>query len=602
MNTAVSRPLARAQACLARRDLCGAEQAIAPLIRAGLDSQAPVVAMLGLIRLNQARLSDAAGLLAKAHAIFPGDPMVALNLGRALAGLGRVAEAETAMRSALGLRRDWAEAHFELGQLLHHAGRLDEAETQFQTVLRLMPELAHAKLALGTVLTDQGRPAEAEELLRRALAETGDAALKAQINLQLATALLRQRKDSEALTAVDAADATSPSPRTALRRANALQNLGRHEEALAVFRALLSRAPGDPGLHHDYNALLHRLGRDDEFLQSYDRAPASRPLLLGKAHFLIQTGRLAEAHAIYAALAARDPGDMVASLGAARVLSRTGRAAEADAILATLLTRPGIASGAFVQAAETALLAGDPQKAAHLCEEGLTRAPANGAFLAILAIAWRMLEDEREEMLCGYDTFVRAFDLEPPPGFADMGEFNAQLDAALDRLHPNTREFLDQSLRGGTQTSDNLFAAGLPLVEKLKTRTDEAVARYIAEMPTDAGHPFLSRRTGGFRYAGSWSSRLRNGGFHINHVHPQGWISSCYYVALPAAVAQDRQGWIKFGEPQLDIALKRPIRRAIQPAPGRLVLFPSYLWHGTIPFQDAVARTTIAFDVAPARQ
>jgi len=30
------------------------------------------------------------------------------------------------------------------------------------------------------------------------------------------------------------------------------------------------------------------------------------------------------------------------------------------------------------------------------------------------------------------------------------------------------------------------------------------------------------------------------------------------------------------------------------------VLFPSYLWHGTIPFRDTAARTTIAFDVTPA--
>jgi len=80
-----------------------------------------------------------------------------------------------------------------------------------------------------------------------------------------------------------------------------------------------------------------------------------------------------------------------------------------------------------------------------------------------------------------------------------------------------------------------------------------------------------------------------------------GWISSCYYVAVPDAVKDEssRQGWIKFGEPSLDVALKNPIRRAIQPAPGRLVLFPSYMWHGTVPFRDKSARTTIAFDVVP---
>jgi tetratricopeptide (TPR) repeat protein len=36
-----------------------------------------------------------------------------------------------------------------------------------------------------------------------------------------------------------------------------------------------------------------------------------------------------------------------------------------------------------------------------------------------------------------------------------------------------------------------------------------------------------------------------------------------------------------------------------KPRPDRLVLFPSYMWHGTIPFHDAQPRTTIAFDVVP---
>jgi hypothetical protein len=70
---------------------------------------------------------------------------------------------------------------------------------------------------------------------------------------------------------------------------------------------------------------------------------------------------------------------------------------------------------------------------------------------------------------------------------------------------------------------------------------------------------------------------------------------------VPDAVKDETaiQGWIKFGEPAFDVALKQPIRRAIQPAQGRLVLFPSYTWHGTVPFHDRAARTTIAFDVVP---
>jgi hypothetical protein len=38
----------------------------------------------------------------------------------------------------------------------------------------------------------------------------------------------------------------------------------------------------------------------------------------------------------------------------------------------------------------------------------------------------------------------------------------------------------------------------------------------------------------------------------------------------------------------------------IRPEVGQLVLFPSYLWHGTVPFDDAAPRITVAFDAVPA--
>jgi hypothetical protein len=135
----------------------------------------------------------------------------------------------------------------------------------------------------------------------------------------------------------------------------------------------------------------------------------------------------------------------------------------------------------------------------------------------------------------------------------------------------------------------------------LRKRIDTAVADYVARMPDDESHPLLSRRRAQFEYAASWSSRLRDCGFHTNHVHPKGWISSAYYVAVPDAADDTvaKEGWIKFGEPNFPCGLRDPIRRTVQPRPGLLVLFPSYMWHGTIPFHSQQARTTIAFDVVP---
>ena len=601
-STVIQHVLTTATNALQSGNLMVAEIALAPFFSGKLPANPDLLNIAGTLRMNQGRLGEAAGLFNQAVIAVPRDPIFAFNLGLTLSRLGRIEEAETALRATLEHKPDFVQAFFELGALLHRTGRLDEAEKNIRQVLKLTPVLPHADLALAAILVDAGRPSEAETAARKGLAAAADRGLKAKLYLQLAQALRRQRKDTEALAALDSAEAIDAAlPGLARHRAETLQNLDRFDEAVAIFEKEIARAPTDAGLHLDYNALLYQLGRSGDYLKSYDLGPESRELLLGKAYLLAREKRHAEAHAIYAQLQARDPGDRLAVIGAAEVTTMMGRHAEALALFEAVLARHGKEAGLLSIAARPALLSGDPQKAAWLCEQGLANTPNNASCLAMLSIASRMMEDGRDEALNGYDTLVRSFDLEPPEGFSDMASFNAELNASLDRLHPKSREFIDQSLRGGTQTPGHLFPTGLPLVAKLKQRIDEAVARYIAELDENAGHPLLSRRAERFRYSGSWSSRLHDSGFHVNHIHPDGWISSCYYVSVPEAVKDEtaKQGWIKFGEPALDVVLKYPVRRTIQPVPGRLVLFPSYMWHGTVPFHDKAARTTIAFDVVP---
>lgn len=600
-RTAIAHVLATATNALQTGNLTAAETALAPFFRQQLPANSDLANIAGTLRMAQGRPGEAAELFKLAVKGAPRESTFTFNLGLALARLGRNEEAEPALRAALKGNRDFVPALFELGALLHRTGRLEEAEGNFRQVLKLSGRNPHADLALTAILVDAGRPAEAEAAARSGLLAATEKRLKAQLYLQLAQALRRQRKDAEALDALDHAQTADASlPGLAHHRAETLQNLNRFDEALAILEKEIARTPADPGLQLDYNALLYQLGRTADFLKSYDRGPESRELLLGKAFLLAREKRYGEAHAIYERLRGRAPDDRLATIGAAQVMTSMGRHGEALALFESVLTRHADPK-LFSLAAEPALLSNDPQKAAWLCEQGLAMAPDSGACLAMLSIASRMLGDGRDEMLNDYSRLVRSFDLEPPDGFADMASFNAELNASLDRLHPKSREVIDQSLRGGTQTPGHLFPAGLPLVSKLKQRIDEAVARYIAELQEDETHPFLSRRRSDFRYSGSWSSRLHDSGFHVNHFHPDGWISSCYYVSVPAAVEDETamQGWIKFGQPAIDAPLENPIRRSIRPAAGRLVLFPSYTWHGTVPFKDKAARTTIAFDVVP---
>jgi tetratricopeptide (TPR) repeat protein len=596
-----ARALQQAAQFIDRGEAEMAERALAPLLASPeLAAHPDVLHVLGLIRCRQGRDGEGAGLLERSLKALPNQPQVHLNLGRTLARLGRTEEALATLRAAVKLKPDFAEALHLMASLQHQARQLEEAQGTCRKLLRLKPADAAAKLTLGAVLCDAQRLPEAETVLRRALAEAPPRPLEAALRRNLATVQGRLGKHAPALDEIMRAQTLEPSPALEAHRAELLQRMGRFDEAADAYRALLAKDPGNPALHQNLNDLLYRLKREDEYLKSYDRAPRSPALLQGKATMLMHRQRAVEALAVYEEMQARDPDDAHAISGRASALVLLGRHAEAVTLFETLAAR--LSDPSLMAAAAVAQMHnGDPKRALELCEKGLAAAPGDQGCLAAMGIAWRMLGDDRDEWLNGYDRFVRVFDLEPPDGFSSMADFNAELAAQLESLHPRTREYLTQSLRQGTQTPDHLFGTGIDLVDRLQARLAGAVARYVEDLPPDDSHPFLSRNSGGFRFSGSWSSRLSRDGFHVNHLHPDGWISSCYYVAVPEAVKDESQkpGWIKFGEPSFAPGLKDPIRRAVQPAPGRLVLFPSHMWHGTIPFHDEAVRTTIAFDAVP---
>jgi hypothetical protein len=210
--------------------------------------------------------------------------------------------------------------------------------------------------------------------------------------------------------------------------------------------------------------------------------------------------------------------------------------------------------------------------------------------------------DPREQWLCDYERLVMVTDVTPPDGSMSPTDFARAVAATLDPLHVTTAEPGDQTLRGGTQTSGALFARPDPDIQRFRESIELAAARMIAQLPDDPTHPFLSRKSQHFRFSGSWSVRLKAGGFHVSHMHGQGWMSSAYYARLPAAderASERHEGWIQFGVPPEHLGLEPMLpRRIVEPQPGRLVLFPSYMWHGTIPFADG-DRLTAAFDYLP---
>ena len=136
------------------------------------------------------------------------------------------------------------------------------------------------------------------------------------------------------------------------------------------------------------------------------------------------------------------------------------------------------------------------------------------------------------------------------------------------------RSYVEQSVRGGTQTERPLFFRTEPIITTVKERLTKAVRDYIDGLPAAvAGHPLLGTPRQEILYAGSWSVRLQRQGFNVAHTHPMGWLSSAFYVALPdkQQMGAPPAGWIKFGEPPSELGLDIPAYAEVEPREGRLV-------------------------------
>ena len=100
-----------------------------------------------------------------------------------------------------------------------------------------------------------------------------------------------------------------------------------------------------------------------------------------------------------------------------------------------------------------------------------------------------------------------------------------------------------------------------------------------------------------------WGVVLGAEGHQIPHIHPSAWLSGVYYVRLPGAMdSPDREpaGYIEFGRPPAHFHFSSDPRvRLIRPLQGHMLLFPSYFYHRTEPFESNDTRISIAFDIIP---
>ncbi len=432
-------------------------------------------------------------------------------------------------------------ALLEAGARAQRSGRLHDAAQLFDQVLAFDADNAAALASLGLIAAEMKQFDRAETLLRRALARTPG---RADAHANLAGVLHDAHRFAEAIDCCERGLRLAPDHKRLLNTlASSLAGAERYDEALALLERIARANPGYAKAHYFAGTLQAKRGDCDAAVAAFERA------------------------------AQIDPRDVECLVAWGECLMIHSRAAAALAPI-------------------------DRALALQVCE---VRALA----LKTLALAELGRRDE-EAWLADPHRFVHTFRL------GDLG-YRTEDVAALNRAlaefaadEPSMREDPPEyATYKGWHTTRNLADYRDEAPSILKQFIAYGFEQRLKSLPhEDPRHPFVRGAPPRF-HLDLWAVKMASGGKMLPHIHAAGWLSGVYYVEVPVVVrdpAAGQAGWLKVGGSRRDIPLTRePIVRAVQPEPGLLVTFPSYLWHDTVPLpvENTERRLCLAFDLHP---
>lgn len=585
--------------------------------------------------MNTGDFSNAKTILVKLSHYLPNHPDTWQLLASAQAKTNDHKAAESSFNKSLRLNPNQTNTLNNLGNLHKQTGNTKKAIDAYSRALTLDASNVNALCNLGLIFTESDSE-KAEHYFQQALKVKsndlnslfGMAVLKKQRQeytaaLEYYTKVLSIAPNNvraihnkavihkilgeweESKTLLDEVIEVLPNNVDVLHNMGSVQNLlGKTEESISTFKKAIEIAPNNLEIHHWLNDVMWG-ARHTDFLASYKSSlsanPSNSDLRLAYVQKLCKVESFDEALAELEVAIKYDKNRPDVHIARANAFNETlqfEKSIDAANQAKKLLKHNDDVAHLL---AKNHLGLGDASQALSIYEALIRKKPLHQGYWAMKATALRMLNKDEYFSIYDYNNLVMTVDIEVPNGYRNIKEFNEELYSVLQKYHTAKGSPLDQSLKNGTQTSEQLFNHKDNAITLLHSAFKKNIDEHLNSLNQSTAHPLLSRLKDSFYHSGSWSVILNKSGFHKNHYHTEGWYSGPYYVKLPEGMNTQKcgSGWIKFGEPGFRSLEPLGPDLLVRPKEGMMVLFPSYMWHGTVPFETNEERVTVAHDILP---
>ena len=521
--------------------------------------QGEVHALFNLYNTGQLQAAEA-----KARALikqYPSALVVYNVLGVALEGQGKFEEAVQSYRRALAINPAISEMHFNLGSVLSQLGRDDEAMTAYQRAIAISPGLAVAHFNLAALL-------QKKQLLEDAIKHYQQAVVIEPGFFEaygaMGTALQRQGHLDDAIACYRQSLAISDHALGHFNLATALRDRGALEQAVSHYRQAIVMQPNYPDAHNNLGEVFRDQGNMENavacYLQALRMQPGHQAASFNMAQFLYDAGKFIDAIPYFEDARQEDWQE--------RILYCLYKSGQYEIFRRRLIP--------MLEVKE------------HV-----------SPFLATLSTHYATnfhIDDSyrfcKQPMDYVFHRSIKAL-AEPNSPLLEQLLSDINLTEIAERKQGR--------LHHGMQSAGNLFKRKEDAFCELADLIRAEVLAY-AEQFKGQNCDLMRHFPEQVEFASSWYVRMRQGGHLTSHIHEIGWLSGCVYLALPQQVQGQHDGCIEFsthGDDYPKLHDDFPAK-TIKPVVGDIVLFPSSLFHRTIPFHSDEERICIAFDIKPA--
>lgn len=497
------------------------------------------------------------------------------NLGYALQQKGELNAAIDSYKQAANIRPDYHEALNNLGFVQHLTGDADAAIASYRQAIEIKPDYEEAYYNMGRAFMDKGN-------LKAAIDCYQFVAKKRPYNADAFNALgsvLQLNGDLEvAIDTYKQAIKISPS------FVEAHNNLALAQQAKGDAEASISSCQRALQINPDYANAYNTLGH-----AQYDKGNLEAAISSYRSALKLQPDSASAYNNLGNAL--RENGQYEEAIECFEALNqpRFKEEAEGDP------TKHLFWFNAKSQVLECLYLHGDYSELEKRLSAIAKSGDINRRVAAVSAFVTNQLKIENPHPFC-----------KNPLDFIHIGnlaEYTSDVDGLIEDLLLEGNQ-LNQVwepqhgvTRHGYQTPNTIFQAG-ENCKTLETIIRKEIAAYFSRFSSD-DCAFIKFWPSEYDLKG-WLARLLKHGHQRSHIHPAGWLSGVAYLKTVSASGSD-EGAIElslhgFDLPVLDDNYPRKVHR---PEKGEIVLFPSSVFHRTIPFEEDTERSVIAFDALP---